>query len=308
MSKKIAGLDIGSNSARLMIIDVDEGKILGNEIITTKLGENLHIDKKLSFQAINRTFVAIQELVRIAKNEYEVNEIRGYCTEAIRAAQNRKDFVDRVKKNLGIDLEIITGEKEAELVFKGIYYNRKISLNLTNTLIVDIGGGSTEFIYIKDEKIEFLKSIRMGALHLTKKYFITDPPKAQEYNQMEDEIIKNIRFLEDIVDCKVIGLGGSVTTLSALNMNLKTYKSGLVDGSKMTLRRVKKMLWDLRSVDDEERKTILGFDPDRSEIIVAGAAILVNVMEQVLARSITVAESGVLYGFIMEEYGGFSDR
>ncbi len=308
MSKIIAGLDIGSNSARLMIIDVEDGKILGNHIITTKLGENLHYDKKLSFQAINRTFVAIQELVRIARTEYDAKEIRGYCTEAIRVAHNRKDFVDRVKKNMDIDLDIISGEKEAELVFKGIYYNRKISLNLTNTLIVDIGGGSTEFIYIKDEKIEFLKSIQMGALYLTKKHFITDPPKAQEYNHMEDEIIKNISFLEDIVDCRVIGLGGSVTTLSALNMNLKSYKIGLVDGSKMTLRRVKKMLWDLRSVDDEERKSILTFDPDRSEIIIAGAAILVNVMEQVLARSITVAESGVLYGFIMEEYGGFSDR
>ncbi|MGM0607870.1 MAG: hypothetical protein ACQESP_05585 [Candidatus Muiribacteriota bacterium] len=308
MGKNVAGIDIGTNSVRMMIIDISEGKIINQEVITTRLGENLINDDTLSFQSINRTFVSIQELIRIAKEEYDVKNIRGFCTEAIRKAKNRKDFINRLKKNLDIIPEIIEGQKEAEYTFKGVYYNKKISVNLNNTLIIDIGGGSTEFIYIKDEKIDFMKSVDIGALLLTKKFFKSDPPDAAEYNNMEDEIIKKISFLENIMDCKVIGLGGSITTISALNMNLKTYKSDIVDGSKITLRRIKKILWDLRSVNLQERKNILNFDSDRANIIIAGGAILINVMEQVLARSITVSETGILYGFLMEEFGGYSDR
>ena len=308
MNNKIAGIDIGTNSARLMVVDGIDGKISGQKVITTKLGENLAYDDTLSFQAMNRTFVALQELIRIAKDDMGAGKIRAFCTEGIRRAKNRKEFTERVKKNLNIDIEIIDGEKEAEYVFKGVYYNRKISVNQNNTLIVDIGGGSTEFIYVRNEHIEFLKSVDIGALILTKKHLVTDPPEASEYNRMEEEIIDKLSFLENIVDCKLIGLGGSITTLSALNMNQKIYKSDIVDGSKMTLRRVKKLLWDLRSVGHEERKNIIGFDVDRADIIIAGGAILVNIMEQILARSVTVSETGILYGFIMEEFGGKFNR
>ncbi|MCK9225969.1 MAG: hypothetical protein M0Q02_12910 [Candidatus Muirbacterium halophilum] len=307
MNSLIAGIDIGSNSARLMIVDVIDGKIVFQKIMTTRLGENLGESSKLSFQSLNRTFVAVSELAKIAK-EYNVKKIRAFCTEAVRKAKNKSELIDRINKNLGIEVEIIDGEREAEYVFKGIYHNRKISINVNNTLIVDIGGGSTEFIYIKDSKIEFLKSVDIGALILSKKHLMTDPPKAEEFNRMEDEILEKIGFLENIVDCKLIGLGGSVTTLSALNMNLKTYKSDIVDGSKLTLRRCKKLLWDLRSVNDDERKNIISFDSDRSDIIISGSAILVNVMEQVLAKSVTISETGILYGYIMEEYSGTSDR
>jgi exopolyphosphatase/guanosine-5'-triphosphate,3'-diphosphate pyrophosphatase len=304
----IAGIDIGTNSARLMVVDVSDGKIIGQELITTKLGESLAFSDKIPFQAMNRTFVALSELKRIALEEYNVSRIRAFCTEALRKARNRSEFIERVEKNLDIRLELIGGVREAEYVFKGIYFNRKISLNLQNSLIVDIGGGSTEFIYIKDSNIEFMKSIDIGALILTERYFESDPPRAEEFNNMEDEIIGKIGFLEEIKDCKLIGLGGSITTLSALNMNLRTYRADNVDGSKITLRRCKKLLWDLRSVPLEERKNIISFDNDRAEIIVAGATILVNIMEKVLARSVTVSETGILYGYIMEEYNGTSDR
>lgn len=307
MNKLTAGIDIGSNSARLMIVDITDGKIIHQQIMTTRLGEDLADSQKLSFQSLNRTFIAVSELCRISREQYKVGKIRAFCTEAVRKARNRSELIDRIQKNLDVEVEIIAGEKEAEFVFKGVYHNHKISLNLNNTLIVDIGGGSTEFIYIKEGNIEFLKSIDMGALMLSKKYLQTDPPKAEEFNKMEDDILSRLGFLENIIDCKLIGLGGSITTLSALNMNLKVYKSDIVDGSKLTLRRCKKLLWDLRSVPDDERKNIISFDPERSDIIISGAAILVNVMEQVLAKSVTVSETGILYGYIMEEFHGNSD-
>ncbi len=304
----IAGIDLGTNSARLMVVDISDGRILGQTLITTKLGESLAFSDRISFQAMNRTFVALSELKRVANEEYNASRIRAFCTEALRKAKNRSEFIDRVSKNLDIKLELIGGVREAEYVFKGIYYNRRISLNLNNSLIVDIGGGSTEFIYIKDSNIEFMKSVDIGALILTERYLESDPPRAEEFNRMEDRIISRIGFLDEIKDCKLIGLGGSITTLSAMNMNLRTYRADNIDGSKITLRRCKKLLWDLRSVPVEDRKNIISFDNDRAEIIVAGATILVNIMEKVQARSVTVSETGILYGYIMEEFGGTSDR
>jgi exopolyphosphatase/guanosine-5'-triphosphate,3'-diphosphate pyrophosphatase len=286
--KTYAAIDVGTNSVRLLVADIRNRKIhtLTKDLITTRIGEGMATSRYLKQEAILRTVEAIVKLFRKAQ-QLDSDEIYVFATSAVRDASNKEIFVSEVQNRLGIIPEIISGEKEAKLSFLGATAALSEE-KLKETVVIDIGGGSTEIIF-KKNTIHGV-SMPMGAVRLAEK-----PLCAEDLTQLFIQEIKKVPYKNPFV----VGVGGTVTSLAAIAQVLQTYDSTLIHGYKLTTTVVMSINTRLHEMTLPERQKLPGLDPKRADIIPYGSEILVTLLGLLGADTITVSESDILEGRIL---------
>lgn len=297
---KLASIDIGTNSMRLLITDYDE-KFLSRKKYTniTRIGKGVDQNGFISEEAIDRNILALKEFVDMAKDE-DCKDIYVMGTSALRDSKNKEDFLMRAKKEAGVSVDIISGENEASLGFYGVASDLEES---GKVLILDIGGGSTEFI-LGDKKggILFSKSENIGSVRLTEKFIKNDPVLEEELLQIQEYISDvtehTVSILKKYHINKLIGIGGTATTLSSMVQQLEVYDMQKVHHSLVDISEVQAMIDILKSKTLDERMMIKGLDPKRADVITAGLTILHALMKALDMQEIMISEYDNLEGLV----------
>ena len=309
--KNIKGIiDIGTNSCRLFIAELEntsEGKKIKRELVKdveiVKLGEGVNKTHNLNPNAIKRTLDCLKKYKEKASS-YGVENIRAFATSAVRDAENREVFLQEVSK-LGIKIECISGKTEATLNFLGnsLVFKERI-------LVVDIGGGSTEFTLGKDKTIDFIQSINIGAVRATEKFFSDNDYSEEKLEKCKAWIRKNLEILKTIKDrdFKLIGVAGTATTQISVRDKMEIYDSSKVHMATLTLNELKENLSLFLSKNFEERKNIVGLEEKRADVIIAGTLILLTILEELNQDKIIISESDNLSGAITREEETMSER
>ena len=301
---KIGTIDIGTNSMRLLIADYKNNKIenMKKYINITRLGQGVDDKGYITEEALERNLNALKEF---ADKCIEEKCEKVYCmgTSALRDSKNGQDFVDRAKELTNIDVKIICGEEESNLGFMGVLEGAGGDKS-NYILVLDIGGGSTEFIVGNEDGIKFCKSENVGALRMTEKFITTDPISDEEFSKMSGFIEKTISSTLDKIKgmhvSKLVGIGGAITSLSAMNQQLEVYSMEKVHNSVVTKKDLEKILQNLKKMTLSDKKTIKGLQPKRADIITSGVKILHIVMEKLEIEKIMISEYDNLEGLICQ--------
>ncbi|MCG8541337.1 MAG: Ppx/GppA family phosphatase [Clostridia bacterium] len=302
--EKCCVIDIGTNSIRMLVARLEEGYITDSikNIETTRIGEGVDKTKLLSPQAIDRSIAALKKFKHEAINK-GITNIRAIATSAVRDAENRSEFLERVRNELNIDIEVISGKKEAELGFMGVV--RGIDKKLEELLVIDIGGGSTEFILGDNAGIKYLKSIDIGAVRMTDKHIFTDPATDFEMYNLNDDINTMIgEVIEDIKKFEikeVAGIGGTVTSLGSIAQGLEVYDRNKVHNYELSIEQINGMVNRFKNLNNTDRKRIKGLQPKRADIILAGSKILYGILTALDIKKIRISEYDNLEGYVYSE-------
>jgi len=308
---KIGIIDIGTYSTRFLISAVHKKNSVEETLNSiedifsvgkiTALGRNLKQTGFLQEEAIQETLSVLREYKMIA-DEYHLDYLKAYATQACREAKNGSEFIERVKK-LGIDVEIINPEKEAYFSFLATAYG----VNPDGSFVmIDQGGGSTEYAYaIKENGKFYLKesvSFPFGIVGLTEKFIKNDPPLEEELKQLKNYIKEYIvKAYEKMKETRyLIGLGGTITTLVALEYNIFPYNSEKVHSKKLTKEQVKKWFKELSSLTIKQRKQIPQIEDKRAEVILAGIVIFDTSLEVFNKEEIIVSDWGLRHGALID--------
>lgn len=287
---RFAAIDIGTNSTRLLIADVDGSVIkpIHTEINISRIGEGLGVERLLRPAPVDRT-VAVLRAYAEAVRGMGLGVARVVATSAVRDATNAGEFVALVREKTGLMVEVISGEEEAYLSYQGASYG----VTGERPVVVDIGGGSTEFIWSGPEGSIVCRSLNLGAVRMT------------EHPRAFADIMTDLKAVfAEIISSNghdLVGVGGTVTTLAAVDQRLPVYDPGKTHGYFLSGEAVRRMLSFLSSRTMAERRCIPGLQPERADIIVAGTAILSAIIEGLGAPGITVSEADILYGLILSQ-------
>lgn len=300
---KIGTIDIGTNSMRLLIGEYKNGKIENRKkfVNTTRIGQGVDKEGYISNEAINRNIDALKEFAKLCNDE-KCEYVYGMGTSALRDSKNGDEFVQLAKRETGISIDIISGEEESNLGFKGVLEGLEGNNDI---LVIDIGGGSTEFIIGDREGIKFAKSENVGALRMTEKFLKIDPIDDLEFNDMymfiEHEIDKTLEYIKEKGIKNLVGIGGTITSLSAMNQELAIYSMEKIHNSKVCKKEIEKILQNLKKMTLSDKKTLKGLQPKRADIITAGVAILNIIMEKLELDEIIVSEYDNLEGLMCQK-------
>ena len=301
---KKAVIDIGTNSIKLCIamgsktydgytVEYDENNI-------TRLGEGLSEVNELGTLPSDRSIQAIQRFVAKA-HEFGVDEIRAVGTAALRKAANADLFCKRVRETCGIDVEIIDGEQEAQLSYNAV----ASSAEEQDSIIFDIGGGSVEFIFSSNNVISSRFSLDFGVLNIKEKYFFKEPTEDNSVSNACLEIANNLRnsglFVPES-SSKLIGIGGTVTTMAAVKIKMSEYQPDKVNGIALDLNDIESQIHQYRNSTLEERTKIPGLYAGRADIILAGACIVRTIVNFFSAKCVIVSTNGLRHAVIAKMF------
>ncbi len=298
---RVAAIDVGTNSTRLLVAEEQAGGIrsLDRRLTITRLGQGVDRRRMLSAEALERTFASIAEYAAVC-GEYGVERLRVTGTSAVRDARNREGFFDGVRRLTGSDAVLLSGEAEARTTFLGVRSDLDAPEHI---LVVDIGGGSTEFIFGGREP-EHLVSLDFGCVRMLEKHLHSDPPTPEELDALRSEVgaaIEEIAArLEVTPATRVVGVAGTVTQLAALKAGLSAYDPDAVHLSTLSHGDVRRLARRLGSLPFEQRRRVKGLEPGRVDVIVAGAEILLCVMETFDVGEILVSERDILDGVVLQ--------
>ena len=295
-------IDIGTNSCRLFLAQVYEKneikieKEISKDVEIVKLGEDVNKNGYLKKEAIERTIKCLKKYKEKA-DIYGVRELVAFATSATRDSQNREEFLSQVRE-LGIDIRCIPGEREAQLNFLGnsIVFKDRI-------LVLDIGGGSTEFTLGEKEKIEFVKSINIGAVRGTEKFFLNENYTEENIERCKSwirDMITEVKFLKED-KFTLVGVAGTATTQISVQKRMEIYDSSKVHMSEINLEELRKNLKLFLSCNGDERKNIVGLEEKRADVIIAGTIILITIMEELGTEKLVVSESDNLNGAMISK-------
>ncbi len=296
MSKagRAAAIDMGTNSVRLLVTD-SAGAEIERLMRVTRLGQDVDKTGRLAPEAIERTLDVLREYAgRI--DALGATRLRAVATSAARDASNRDDFFEPAAKILGAEPEVISGAEEARLSFRGA--TDGFSGLTGRSLVVDIGGGSTEFV-LGETDAEQLISVDMGCVRMTERFLLHDPPLPGEIAATIDEVAEMLGEVVRGVDVdtahRLIGVAGTVTSLAARAAGLEAHDASVTHGAVLDLADVDSLLGELASVPVEERRAML-IEPKRADVILGGIIILDVVMEAFAFDTVVVSEHDILDG------------
>ena len=277
----IAVIDVGSNSVRLLLSC--NGVTVFKGVKVTKLAEGVLSTSKLNNTAIDRTVDAIKNFCEYAKTQ-DAHQIYIFATAGVRQAKNGKIFTDKVKEVTGINVDVISGENEAKIGALG-------ALNGEDGGLVDIGGASTEITVIKAGKSLYSKSVNIGAVRLSEDF-------NGDFSDLERKLDNIISEFSFVPKTKFTAIGGTATSIVSILLKLSPYDPSMVDGYCLKKSDVYAVLKMLFSMTNEERKRLVGLQPERSEIIPFGTLILYKIMQYLGINYITVSEKDNLEGYL----------
>jgi len=303
---RVAAVDCGTNSIRLLIHDTEAGEISRRNTIV-RLGQGVDETGQFAPEAIERTRVALADYVDEMQRE-NVTRVRMVATSATRDASNREDFFAMTRELLGniqpgAVAEVISGEEEAALSFAGA--TADLDPERGPFCVVDLGGGSTEFVMQTDSQLHAV-STQMGCVRITERFMRTDPPTAEETAAARDYITDRIAEASKVVPFAqartFVGCAGTFTTLSALAQELDSYDPERIHMSEIPFSRIGEVTDGLRSKTAEERRTNPVVHPGRADVIAAGSAVVEELIDffehEANARRIVISEKDILDGIV----------
>jgi exopolyphosphatase/guanosine-5'-triphosphate,3'-diphosphate pyrophosphatase len=300
---KLGALDVGTNTVLMLVVDCADGgqpKTLAELTRITRLGRGVDRTGHLDPGSAARTLEAITEFAARAR-ELGAERIVTAATSALRDAHDGAAFIARVKDEAGIELEIISGEVEAQLSYLASVRGLNLDLS-TDLLIIDIGGGSTELIAASAGTPLKLVSLEIGSVRLTERFIRHDPPSADENREMERAVDEMLGSLDwQFRPTLAVGIAGTVTTLGAIALNLEHYDHAAVHGAQLERCRVLEVLERLRALNLEQRKALPAMLPERADVIIAGVTILDRLLAHFAVERLVVSDQGVRWGLIWRE-------
>jgi exopolyphosphatase/guanosine-5'-triphosphate,3'-diphosphate pyrophosphatase len=306
--KRLASIDIGTQTIRILIADCnDNGEIKpvyrDRQIIRlgADMNSNLHLAEKNIRNAIN----CISSFKNIA-DKYGVEKIFAASTACVREASNSNDFIESVYNNTAITPAILSGEQEALLTLKGV---QSITSHSNYSLVIDIGGGSTELILTRNNKVIISESIKLGVVSLAEKFLLNDPPLPEELDLINSEISKILlsgsRSINESLNKNsvpdLIGTAGTITTLAAMDMKMKVYDPDIINGHVLKIKTIESLFKHLIKIPSTERCSITGLEKGREIVIIPGILILTSVMRLLNNEKLTISDSGLLEGILLDK-------
>ena len=298
---RVAGIDCGTNSIRLVVGDVDGGRLtdVHREMRVVRLGQGVDATGLLAPDALERTFAALRDYAAICL-ETGVERVRMVATSATRDAANAAEFVDGCTAILGVAPEVVSGDEEARLSFAGA--TAELAGRPAPFVVADIGGGSTEVVLGTDE-VEQSASVDVGCVRLTERRLRTDPPRPYEVEAAVADIAEALDEVERRVDVArgrtFVGLAGSVTTVAALAFGLAEYDSLAIHLATVTAGQVEDVTERLLHATRAERAAMPVMHPGRVDVIAAGALVLREIVRRWSLPEVLVSERDILDGIAL---------
>jgi exopolyphosphatase/guanosine-5'-triphosphate,3'-diphosphate pyrophosphatase len=308
MMTRLAAIDCGTNSVRLLVADVDTG--VPTEVVRrmeiVRLGRGVDRTGRLAPEAIEATRVALADYAAQIR-DLGVARTRMVATSATRDAANADEFRSMVERTLGVTPEVVSGEEEAHLSFDGAVRGLPADLPAPY-LVVDIGGGSTEFVLGTAEP-ESAVSVDIGCVRMTERHLVSDPPSAEQIAAAKSDIAAAVERALGVVPGRrartLVGLAGSVTTVTGLALGLDRYRPEVIHHARISYDQVATVTADLLGMTKEQRLALPVMHPGRADVIGAGALVLRVVMERVGIDGVVASEHDILDGIC---YSLLADR
>jgi exopolyphosphatase/guanosine-5'-triphosphate,3'-diphosphate pyrophosphatase len=309
---RVAAVDCGTNSIRLLVADVDpvSGELtdLDRRMRIVRLGQDVDRTGRLAPEALERTFAACREYAEVVR-AHGAERVRFVATSASRDAENRDDFVRGVLDILGVEPEVISGDQEAEFSFTGATRELAGQDHLEKPyLVVDIGGGSTEFV-VGEDHVRAARSVDIGCVRMTERHLVrdgkvTDPPAEDLVAAIRADVEAALDRVEETVPLReartLVGLAGTVTSVSAIAQDLPEYDSAAIHHSRVSRDQVRAITERLLHSTHAERAAIPSLHPGRVDVIGAGALVLQAIMERTGATEVVVSEHDILDGIAFQ--------
>jgi len=307
---RAASIDIGTNTIRMLIADIyPAGTLtpLRRERVITRLGEGFHAGAMLGEPALRRSLKALDAFSHLLQ-AYPVPRVHVVATSAVREAVNGADFCSRVTRQTGLAVKILSGAEEARLTLAGVMASLRAA---DLSLIVDIGGGSTELILARNGLPLHTASIRVGVVHLSEKLLHSDPPSQPELLSLDAKIHEHLdaALADDFssslpfpapASVRLIGTAGTITTLAAIDLKMTRYEPDRVTNHVLSRAAIGAILHRLAAMPRKQRTTIAGLEPGREDLIIPGAALLLHLMNRFGFEAITVSDAGLLEGILID--------
>lgn len=314
-TQRHAVIDVGTNSVKLLVADVSGANVRavlesGNQ---TRLGRGFYETRRLQTAAIKRTATAVAEFAATAR-QHEATSVRAFATSAARDASNSSDLIAAVEKACGLRLEIISGEQEAEWAFHGVRTNPKLARE--PLLLLEVGGGSTQFILGQHGEIHLRASFALGAVRLLETLPHSEPPTPAE---LEDCRAWIHHFLHELVcpqlspalrnevalhakhhAVRLVGVGGTATVLARMQQGMDDYDRERIEAARLNRAQLRQWVERLWSLPLADRKRIPGLPPERADVILTGAAIYAAAMEVFGFDELRVSTRGLRFAAVME--------
>lgn len=307
---RFASLDVGSNTVRLLIAEPHPDltlRTLRRERMITRLGGDFSAARRLDKASMERTMEALRSFGELLRRE-KIEKVFAAGTGVLREARNGLAFLERVRETTGLRLRLLTGEEEAHLMLRGVL----ISLRDPDAshLVSDVGGWSTEVLWVEKEERVRTASLELGAVALSEKFIHHDPPLASELEALDESIRSPLGELRrrwenqggrgENLHPRLVGTAGTATTLAAMDLTLSAYDPQRINGHRISLPRLEEINHRLRSLPLDERRKIIGLEEGREDLIVTGSAILLNLLQIFERSALEVIDSGLLEGILLE--------
>ena len=299
---RVAVVDMGSNSTRLLVAEVDDGQIteLERRSTVTRLGRGVDTSRQLSSEAIEDVCDTVADYLALVE-PHQPERTVAIATSAVRDADNRGAFCGELRERFALDARVLSGDDEARLTYLGAIQHRPASADV---LVIDIGGGSTELVIGSGSEVSFHASLDTGTVRHTERHITHDPATQGELETLANDVrslIDGVLEGSDFARARAgIGVAGTPTSLAAIDQALDPYDPEAVHGSTLSLSAIQRMHSQLAAKTLAERLEVTGLHPGRAPTIVAGVVILIQVMRAFGLSEIEVSEHDILYGAALE--------
>jgi exopolyphosphatase / guanosine-5'-triphosphate,3'-diphosphate pyrophosphatase len=298
---RVAVVDIGTNSTRLLIADVDRSSGAVDELVrhsqVTRLGAGVDAGGSLSDEAADRVFATL-DAYRSEIDSHRCEANLAVLTSAVRDASNGAVFAQRVRTDYGLDARVLSGDEEAQLTFLGAMSDRAALAE--PTVVIDIGGGSTEFIIGRERTTDFHVSLDAGVVRMSERHIHSDPPAPEQLQQITRDthavFLAGLPAERRATVTRGIAVAGTATSAASISLELDPYDPTRVHGFTLTLATIELLLARLADMDEARRRTVVGLHPDRAPTIVAGMILLAQALRAFDLDEVEVSEHDILQG------------
>jgi len=313
-ARAFATIDVGTNTTLLLVArprpgrPAAEAQVLAEAAEITRLGRGIGADGQLGATGIERTLEALDRYRAVARTHEAT--VAAIGTEALRRAPNAGAFLDEAARRLGVPVEVIDGEREAALTFRAVAESFPAELAAGRALVVDIGGGSTELVVSEHGAVKFRRSLPIGSVRLHERHVRHDPPDGAELRAIEADVEAALETAAEAFAGPgagagspaglLVGVAGTVTSLSAMSLGLRSYDPARVHGSRLAAEALEAQIARLSRATQAEREQMAGLDPKRADVILAGALILQAIVRRAGAAEVRVSDRGIRWGLFYE--------
>ena len=301
-ARRYAGIDLGTNSIRLLVAEVRNGGSIQPLLRlgeSCRLGEGMEKSGRISEAAASRTIESLRAFVEQART-FEPAGIAVAATHALRFASNGEEVTQRLSEAAGLPVEILSGEDEARLVYRAVAAALPPERKQEPLLVIDVGGGSVEFVRAEAGQVAAWCSLHLGCVRLTERFIVSDPATEEEYAAVSAHVRRELQGHGGLFEglAAAAGVGGTLTALAALDLGLARYEASRVEGHYISREAVGRWAKRLRALSNWERSGLPAVGGGRADIIVAGCGVLETVLDLAPVPGFTVSTQGLRYALV----------